>query len=73
MVLRGAIVLAGLAVTAFGAALAWAEILISTVSPYAGQNIYLGEQSQQGAEMAGADINADGGDLGRSYSIKRAT
>jgi hypothetical protein len=41
MILRGAIFLAGVAITAFGTALAWAEILIATAGPMTGQYAWL--------------------------------
>src|SRR5687768_10579280 len=42
-----------------------AEMLIGAVGPLTGPNAYLGEQHQQGAEAAVADINAAGGVLGQ--------
>ena len=61
MILRGAIIFAGAAITAFGPALAWAEILIAIAGLSTGQNIVRGEQFQQDADAAVVDINAGGG------------
>jgi branched-chain amino acid transport system substrate-binding protein len=69
MILRGAIFLAGVAITAFGPALAWAEILIATAGPMTGQYAWFGEQYARGAEMAVDDINAAGGVLGETVRI----
>ncbi len=57
------LLLLGVTWTAFGAAIAQAEILIAIAGPLTGQNIFLGEQIQQGAEMAVEDINDSGGVL----------
>jgi branched-chain amino acid transport system substrate-binding protein len=46
-----------------------AEILIATAGPFTGTNIFRGEQIQQGAEMAVADINASGGLLGEQVEL----
>jgi branched-chain amino acid transport system substrate-binding protein len=48
---------------------AHAEILIATAGPFTGTNIFRGEQIQQGAEMAVADINASGGVLGERVEL----
>jgi len=48
---------------------AQAEILIATVGPFTGTNIFRGEQIQHGAEMAVADINAKGGVLGEPVGL----
>jgi hypothetical protein len=48
---------------------AHAEILIATAGPFTGTNIFRGEQIQQGAEMAVADINANGGVLGEQVEL----
>ena len=52
MILRGAIFLAGVAITAFGPTLARAEILIATAGPMTGQYAWFGDQYARGAEMA---------------------
>lgn len=46
-----------------------ADILIATAGPFTGSNIFRGEQIRYGAEMAVADINADGGVLGQALSL----
>lgn len=61
--------LAAVAMTLVGATCARAEILIATAGPMTGQNVYRGEQLQQGAEMAVANINADGGVLGETVRL----
>jgi ABC-type branched-subunit amino acid transport system substrate-binding protein len=58
--------------TLVGSTYAQAEILIATAGPFTGQNIFRGEQIQQGAEMAVADINADGGVLGQRVELTLA-
>jgi len=64
--------LAVVAMTLVGAPCVRAEILIATAGPFTGQNIFRGEQIQQGAEMAVADINADGGVLGQRVELTLA-
>jgi branched-chain amino acid transport system substrate-binding protein len=61
--------LAGIAASALGAASAQAEIAISTAGPMTGQYATFGEQMRNGAEMAVADINADGGVLGEQLTL----
>ena len=56
-------------VVAFYLVSAQAEILIATVGPFTGTNIFRGEQIQHGAEMAVADINAKGGVLGEPVGL----
>ena len=55
--------------TASNAAAARAEILIGAVGALTGPNAYQGEQQQQGAEMAIADLNASGGVLGEQLKL----
>ena len=64
--------LAAVAMTLVGSTCAQAEILIATAGPFTGQNIFRGEQIQQGAEMAVADINARGGVLGQRVELTLA-
>lgn len=45
------------------------EVLIATAGPFTGQNVFRGEQIQQGAEMAAADINERGGVLGQRVKL----
>jgi branched-chain amino acid transport system substrate-binding protein len=61
--------LAGVAASALGAASAQAEIAIATAGPMTGQYATFGEQMRNGAEMAVADINADGGVLGEQLTL----
>ena len=46
-----------------------AEIRIAVVGPLTGQAIFRGEQVQQGAQMAVADLNAEGGVLGEKLRL----
>ena len=46
-----------------------AEILIAVAGPMTGQNIFRGEQIQQGAQMAVADLNAKGGVLDQRVQL----
>jgi branched-chain amino acid transport system substrate-binding protein len=46
-----------------------ADILIGTAAPLTGSNAWVGEQFQQGAEMAVRDINAAGGVLGQQVKL----
>ncbi len=46
-----------------------AEVLIATAGPFTGRNIFRGEQIQQGAEIAVADINSRGGVLGQRVEL----
>jgi branched-chain amino acid transport system substrate-binding protein len=46
-----------------------AEILIGAAGPLTGPNAYIGDQAQQGAEMAVADLNARGGVLGQQVRL----
>jgi branched-chain amino acid transport system substrate-binding protein len=61
--------LAGVAATALGTAAAQAEIPIATAGPMTGQYATFGEQMRNGAELAVADINADGGVLGEQLTL----
>ena len=61
--------LAGAAVVALGVSSAHAEISIATAGPMTGQYASFGEQMRNGAEMAVADINADGGVLGEQLEL----
>jgi branched-chain amino acid transport system substrate-binding protein len=58
-----------IALASFYLVSAQAEILIATAGPFTGTNIFRGEQIQQGAEMAVADINARGGVLGEQVGL----
>jgi branched-chain amino acid transport system substrate-binding protein len=49
--------------------LARADLLIGAAGPLTGSNAYFGEQLQQGAEAAVADINAAGGVLGQQLKL----
>lgn len=51
---------------------AWAEIRIAVVGPLTGQAIFRGEQVQQGAQLAVADLNAKGGVLGQKLRLQVA-
>ena len=63
------ILLGSAALMAFGAGTAQAEIVIATVGPMTGQYAAFGDQMQNGAEMAVADINAAGGVLGQELTL----
>lgn len=60
--------LAGAALAVAGSAV-HADIQIGAVGPLTGTNAYIGEQLQQGAETAVADLNAAGGVLGQRLKI----
>lgn len=60
---------AALSIILLGLHGAQAEILIAAAGPLTGQNIFRGEQVQQGAEMAVADINENGGVLGQRVEL----
>ncbi|MCB9960174.1 MAG: branched-chain amino acid ABC transporter substrate-binding protein [Rhodospirillaceae bacterium] len=60
---------AAVALSAFGAASAHAQIVIGTAGPMTGQYASFGEQMANGAEMAVADINAAGGVLGEQLEL----
>lgn len=49
-----------------------AEILVGVAGPMTGANAWPGEQMQRGAELAVADINADGGVLGDDVRLVSA-
>lgn len=49
---------------------AWAEIVIATAGPMTGQYASFGQQMKAGAEMAVADINANGGVLGQMLTLE---
>lgn len=49
---------------------AWADITIATAGPMTGQYASFGEQMKAGAEMAVADINANGGVLGEQLVLE---
>lgn len=51
------------------APVARADILIGAVGPLTGPNAYMGEQIQQGVEVAVADLNAAGGVLGQQVRL----
>ena len=57
------------AVIALSSTAARAEILIAVAGPLTGQNIFRGEQLQQGAQMAVADLNAKGGVRGQHIRL----
>jgi branched-chain amino acid transport system substrate-binding protein len=57
------------AATALGASMAKADILIATAGPMTGQYASFGEQMKRGAEMAVADLNAQGGVLGQKLQL----
>jgi branched-chain amino acid transport system substrate-binding protein len=56
-------------VAAFGAPLGHAELLIGLATSLTGPNAWLGEQVEQGAELAVADLNASGGLLGERVHL----
>ena len=60
--LFGLVAAAGLAVASTVSA---QEIVIAVAGPMTGSNASFGEQFRRGAEMAVADINAQGGVIGR--------
>jgi len=51
---------------------AHADITIGLAGPFSGQNAFFGEQMKHGAEMAVADINAQGGVNGEKLSLREA-
>jgi branched-chain amino acid transport system substrate-binding protein len=57
------------AFVALGAGAAQAEITIATAGPMTGQYAAFGEQMQNGAEMAVADLNEAGGVLGEELEL----
>ena len=61
--------MAGVAAAALGASAAQAEIPIATAGPMTGQYATFGEQMRNGAELAVADINAEGGVLGEQLTL----
>jgi branched-chain amino acid transport system substrate-binding protein len=67
--MKNLLVAAAVGLTMVGAASVSAEILIATAGPFTGRNIFRGEQIQQGAELAVADINAKGGVLGQQVRL----
>jgi branched-chain amino acid transport system substrate-binding protein len=64
--------LVAVAMTAVGSTWARADVPIAAVGPLTGQNIWRGEQIQQGAQMAVADINARGGVLDQRIALQVA-
>jgi branched-chain amino acid transport system substrate-binding protein len=67
-ILKGVLVVF-LVLAATGVMPARGEILIATAGPFTGRNVFRGEQIQQGAEMAVADINEKGGVLGERVEL----
>ncbi len=61
--------LAAIVMTAAYVTSAHAEILIGVAGPITGQDAWVGEEQRQGAEMAVADINANGGVLGENVRL----
>src|SRR5215203_5806914 len=51
------------------APVATADILIGSAAPLTGSNAWMGEQLQQGAEMAVRDINISGGVVGKKIKL----
>jgi len=49
-----------------------AEVIIGVAGPMTGANAWPGEQMQRGAELAVADVNADGGILGQQIRLLTA-
>jgi branched-chain amino acid transport system substrate-binding protein len=72
MVRRKFLVVSAIALAALCATTARAEILIGVAGPMTGKNAWFGEQSQRGAEMAVADVNAAGGVLGHQVQLTTA-
>jgi len=62
--------MAAVAMVAFGATAAQADITIATAGPMTGQYAAFGEQMKRGAEQAVADINAKGGVLGQMLKLE---
>lgn len=70
---RTRLVVAGLIAALFGtASLARAEILIGVPAPYTGPNGWFGEETERGAQLAVAELNAAGGLLGQQIRIIKA-
>jgi branched-chain amino acid transport system substrate-binding protein len=59
----------GVTFMAFSLAAVRADTLIAVAGPLSGPNISLGEQVQQGAQMAVADLNAKGGVRGQQIRL----
>ncbi len=53
-----------------GASTARADILIASIGPMTGPYASIGEQMRRGAEMAVADLNAEGGLLGQLVTLR---
>ena len=47
----------------------WAGIRVGVAGPFTGQAVFRGEQLQQGAELAVADLNRSGGVLGQQVEL----
>ncbi len=61
--------LAAIVMTAAYVTSAHAEILIAVAGPMTGQYVWTGEEQNQGAQAAVADINAKGGVLGQDVRL----
>lgn len=61
--------LAAIVMTAAYVTSAQAEIMIGVAGPMSGKDSWTGEQQRQGAELAVADINANGGVLGENVRL----
>ncbi len=69
MIAAKSLSLAAIVMTAAYVTSAHAEILIGFAGPITGQSAWAGEEQLQGAEMAVADINANGGVLGENVRL----
>lgn len=63
-------ILTAVAAAALMTGTAWAEIVIATAGPMTGQYASFGQQMKAGAELAVADINANGGVLGQKLTLE---
>jgi len=70
--LFGLVAAAGFAMasTQFSSPVAAQEIVIAVAGPMTGSNASIGEQFRRGAEMAVADLNAQGGVIGRKLRLE---
>jgi branched-chain amino acid transport system substrate-binding protein len=72
MVRRRLLVRIIILIAVLGARSAGADVLIGVAGPMTGANAWFGEQFQRGAEMAVADLNANGGVLGEQVQLTTA-
>ena len=69
MITSKSLPLAAIAMAAAFVTSAHAEILIAVAGPMSGQYVWTGEEQNQGAQAAVADINAKGGVLGHDVRL----